>query len=78
MANVIATECAEFDSPALLSSSARRRLRKVVQAYLRRQLRDDPHVLPVRELILKWRRQLEEKGFTGDVSSAGSAGAGRH
>ena len=71
LANTIEREWAEYNSPALLSSSARRRLRKWAQECLRRQLRNDPFVLPVREYLRMRRAAMEAKGFKADVSRLG-------
>lgn len=68
LANTVEKECAEYDSPALLSSSARRRLRRWAQGRLRRQLRNDPFVLPVREYLRMRRAATEVKDFKTDVS----------
>jgi len=63
LANTIEKCWADFDSPALISPSARRRLRRWVQGRLRRSLRNDPMVGPARQFFCQFRRDLEEKGL---------------
>lgn len=71
VANTIEEDWAEYDSLALLSSAARRRLRRWAQGRLRRKLRKDPFVLPVREYLRMRRAAIEAKGFESDVSRLG-------
>lgn len=71
VANTIEREWAEYDSPALLSSSARRRFRKQAQECLRCRLRNDPFVLPVREYLRMRRVAMEAKGYKADVARLG-------
>lgn len=65
MVNTIIEECGDFKSSVLLSPSARRRIRNEAKSTLRRQLRNDPYLLPARHVLRKWRQELEEKGPQG-------------
>ena len=66
--NTIVSEWAEYDSSALLSSSARRRFRKWAQRRIRRSLRNDPLVLPTREYFRRRWATIEAKGYKFDAS----------
>ena len=69
--NTIESEWAEYDSPALLSSSARRRFRRWAQRRIRRRLRDNPLVSPARECFrVRW-ATLRAQGYRFDVSRPG-------
>ena len=66
LVNTIKDECGNFDSQALFSSSERRRIRNECKSDLRRRLRDDPMVGPVRRILYQFRQNLERKGLRGE------------
>jgi len=68
LVNQIAREGADFDSPALLAPSARRRIRKRYQRCIKRQLCNNPYMLPLRKWLLSHRQNLEKQGATSDPS----------
>lgn len=67
--NAIMREFAEFNTPALLASSRRRRIRNLFKRCIRHQFRDNQFrslALAVRQYLLKWRQELEAKGYNSD------------
>jgi len=68
LVDTIKREYAEFDTPALLAPTKRRQICNRIKHYIRCQLRGNPFLLPVREYLLRWRRELEAKGYAADPS----------